>query len=185
MPVMVPPVPIPATKWVTVPSVCAQISGPGGGVVRGGVLRVRVLVGLPAAGDLGRQPARDAVVGVGVIGRDRAGADHHLGAVGAQHADLVLGHLVRADEDAPVAALAPRRSPARPRCCPRWARRSCRRAAASPDASAAATIRSAMRSLTEPPGLKYSTLASTAEPGMPPGHRPQPDQRGVPHQPAQ
>ena len=25
---MVPPVPIPATKWVTVPSVCAQISGP-------------------------------------------------------------------------------------------------------------------------------------------------------------
>ena len=28
MPVIVPPVPMPATKWVTVPSVCAQISGP-------------------------------------------------------------------------------------------------------------------------------------------------------------
>ena len=27
-PVMVPPVPMPATKCVTVPSVCAQISGP-------------------------------------------------------------------------------------------------------------------------------------------------------------
>ena len=32
----------------------------------------------------------------------------------------------------------------------------------SPHASAASTIRSAMRSLTEPPGLKYSTFASTA-----------------------
>jgi hypothetical protein len=31
----------------------------------------------------------------------------------------------------------------------------------SPDASAASTIRSAMRSLTLPPGLKYSTFAST------------------------
>ena len=37
----------------------------------------------------------------------------------------------------------------------------------SPDASAAATIRNAMRSLTDPPGLKYSTLASTAGPGIP------------------
>src|SRR5215472_11532697 len=37
----------------------------------------------------------------------------------------------------------------------------------SPDASAAATIRRAIRSLTDPPGLKYSTLASTAEPGTP------------------
>ena len=32
----------------------------------------------------------------------------------------------------------------------------------APDASAASTMRSAIRSLTEPPGLKYSTLASTA-----------------------
>ena len=31
----------------------------------------------------------------------------------------------------------------------------------SPDRSAASTIRSAMRSLTLPPGLKYSTFAST------------------------
>src|SRR6516225_5239506 len=37
----------------------------------------------------------------------------------------------------------------------------------APDRSAAEIIRSAMRSLTEPPGLKYSTLASTADPGMP------------------
>ncbi len=32
----------------------------------------------------------------------------------------------------------------------------------SPDLSAASTMRSAMRSLTLPPGLKYSTLASTS-----------------------
>ena len=37
----------------------------------------------------------------------------------------------------------------------------------SPLASAAATIRSAMRSLTDPPGLKYSTFASTVAPGIP------------------
>ena len=28
VPMMVPPVPMPATKWVTRPSVCRQISGP-------------------------------------------------------------------------------------------------------------------------------------------------------------
>ena len=32
----------------------------------------------------------------------------------------------------------------------------------APDASAASTIASAMRSLTDPPGLKYSTLATTS-----------------------
>ena len=37
----------------------------------------------------------------------------------------------------------------------------------SPLASAAATIRNAMRSLTDPPGLKYSTFASTVAPGIP------------------
>jgi hypothetical protein len=31
----------------------------------------------------------------------------------------------------------------------------------SPEASAASIMRTAMRSLTDPPGLKYSTLAST------------------------
>ena len=37
----------------------------------------------------------------------------------------------------------------------------------SPQASAAATMRSAIRSFTEPPGLKYSTLASTSGPPAP------------------
>ena len=38
----------------------------------------------------------------------------------------------------------------------------------APDASAASTMRSAIRSLTDPPGLKYSTLASTAGRWPPP-----------------
>ena len=59
----------------------------------------------------------------------------------------------------------------------------------SPDASAASTIRSAIRSFTEPPGLRYSTLASTMRPrrrccrraGAPsgPSTRREPQQRGV------
>ena len=38
--------------------------------------------------------------------------------------------------------------------------------ASAPLVSAAATIRSAIRSLTDPPGLKYSTFASTVDPGI-------------------
>ena len=51
-----------------------------------------------------------------------------------------------------------------------------------PDLSAASTMRNAIRSFTEPPGLKYSTLASTAgAPGAQVlGDPAQPDQRRVP-----
>src|SRR5712692_6549802 len=46
----------------------------------------------------------------------------------------------------------------------------------SPDASAASTIRSAILSLTDPPGLMYSTLARTAGAADPrPGWLPAPD----------
>ena len=78
---------------------------PGGLVVARRVLRVRVLVGLPGARGLRDQPVGHRVVGVGVLRRDRGRADHHLGPVGAQHVLLVLADLVRADEDAAVAAL--------------------------------------------------------------------------------
>ena len=37
----------------------------------------------------------------------------------------------------------------------------------SPDASAASIIRTAIRSFTEPPGLRYSTLASTSDEVVP------------------
>ena len=53
----------------------------------------------------------------------------------------------------------------------------------APEASAASTMRSAIRSFTDPPGLKYSTLASTAGAlralAQRLGHRAQPEQRGV------
>ena len=54
----------------------------------------------------------------------------------------------------------------------------------SPEASAASIIRSAIRSFTEPPGLRYSTLASTSGPPASPSaagveRRRQPQQRGV------
>ncbi len=59
---------------------------------------------------------------------------------------------------------APRRpSPARSRCC-RWsARRSpSGRARSAPSSSAASIIATPIRSLTEPPGLKYSSFAQTS-----------------------
>ena len=67
--------------------------------------RVGVLVGFPRAVDLLDETVGHAVVAVRVVGRHRRRADHDLSAVGAQHILLVLADLVRADEDAFVAAL--------------------------------------------------------------------------------
>ena len=77
--------------------------GPRHLVVRLRVRHVRVLVGLEAAGDLLGEPRRDRVVGLGRVGLDGGRRDHDLGAVRAQHRDLLLAHLVRHDEDAAVA----------------------------------------------------------------------------------
>ena len=104
-PVIVPPVPMPATKWVTRPSVSRQISGPGGLVVAARSVRVGVLVGLEGAGDLGDEAIRDGVVGARVLRLDGRRGDDDLGAVRAQHRSLVFRDLVGDDEDAPVAAL--------------------------------------------------------------------------------
>ncbi len=104
MPVMVPPVPMPATKWVTRPLVCSQISGPVGVVLGLGVVGVVVLVRLPGQRHLAGQAIGDRVVGLGVFGRHRGRADDDLGSVGAQQGDLLGRHLVGADEDAAVAA---------------------------------------------------------------------------------
>ena len=103
MPLIVPPVPMPATKCVIRPSVCSHSSGPGAQVVRLRVLRVRVLVGLPGPVDLLDQPVRGAVVGVGVVRVDRRRADDDTGPVRLEHVALVLPDLVRADEHAAVA----------------------------------------------------------------------------------
>ena len=78
--------------------------GPGRLVVRLGVRRVRVLVGLEAARDLLGEPVRDRVVALRRMRVDRGRRDDDLGAVRAQHRDLLLAHLVGHDEDAAVAA---------------------------------------------------------------------------------
>ena len=73
-------------------------------VVRLRIGHVRVLVGLVAARNLLGEPVGHGVVALGRVVLDRGRRDHDLGAVGAQHRDLLLAHLVRHDEDAAVAA---------------------------------------------------------------------------------
>src|SRR5207248_11354707 len=77
----------------------------GGVVVRQRVVDVGVLVGLPAAGPLGRQPVGDVVVGLRMFRRNRGRTYDDLGAVRLQHVDLVERDLVGADEHAAIAAL--------------------------------------------------------------------------------
>ena len=75
----------------------------GGRIVRSRVGRVRVLVELDGVRALARDPRRDVAVEVGRIGRRDGRADDDLGAERAQDAPLLLGDLVGAGEDAPVA----------------------------------------------------------------------------------
>ena len=105
MPVIVPPVPSPATKWVTRPAVWRQISGPVDLLVRLRVGRVGVLVGTERARDLADEPLGRRVVDSRVLGRDRHRAHHDLGAVGPQERDLLGRDLVGHHEHALVAAL--------------------------------------------------------------------------------
>ena len=146
-------------------------------VVAGRVLRVRVLVGLPGARGLPDQPVGHRVVGVRVLGCDRRRADHHLGAVGPQHVALVLADLVRADEDAVVAALlGDQRQPDAGVPAGRFDDGAA--GLQLPGLLGRVIIFSAIRSLTDPPGLTYSTFASTSG-ATSRGQRPELDQRGV------
>ena len=78
--------------------------GPGRLVVGLGVRRVRVLVGLEPSRDLLGEPVGDGVVALGRGRFDGGRGDHDLGAVRAEHRDLLLAHLVRHHEDAAIAA---------------------------------------------------------------------------------
>ena len=69
MPQIVPPVPMPATKWLTRPAVWRQISGPVVASWDGRVLGVVVLVGVEGAGDLLGEARRHRVVRVRVVRR--------------------------------------------------------------------------------------------------------------------
>ena len=135
--------------------------GAGGLVVASRAVRVGVLVRLEGAGDLADEPIRDGVVRARVVRLRR------------------MSERRRPRRRRPAAPRACRRPPCRgprtrsgsraagrrargPRRCCRWsARRSCRRACSRPSRSAASMMLRAIRSLDEPPGLKYSTFAST------------------------
>ena len=107
MPVIVPPVPTPATRCVSLPAGLAPQLRPGRLVVRLRVGRVAVLVGLERARDLLGQAVGDAVVGLRRLRRDVGRRDHDLGAVRAQQVDLLARHLVRHHGDHAI-ALQPR-----------------------------------------------------------------------------
>src|SRR4029453_19242157 len=82
---MVPPEPTPQTTASSRPPVCAQISGP-------------VVVSCA-------DPLRHVLVVLGVALADVGAGHAHLGAHPAQVEHLLLAHLVRDDEDEPVALL--------------------------------------------------------------------------------
>ena len=71
-------------------------------VVRLGVRRVGVLVRLPGAGDLARQPGGHRVVGARILRIHVGRAHDHLGAKRLQRVELLLALLVGGGEDAAV-----------------------------------------------------------------------------------
>ena len=106
----------------------------------------------------------DRVVDSGRVVVDRGRRDHDLGAVRAQHRDLLLAHLVGHDEDAAVALA--RRRDREPDAGVARGRLDDRPAglAACPSRSAASIIARPIRSFTEPPGLRYSSFARIVAP---------------------
>ena len=77
---MVPPVPMPQTKWVILPSRVFPNFRPGGLIVRVGIHGIVVLVGVKGVGNFARQFFGHGVVAAGIFRFDRGGADNHLGA---------------------------------------------------------------------------------------------------------
>ena len=96
-----------------------------------------------------------------MVGGDRGRADHDLGAVGAEERDLLRGHLVRHDEDAPVAAPGGHDREADPGVARGSLDDRRTRASSRPWRSASSIIAIAGRSFTLPPGLSSSSLASS------------------------
>jgi hypothetical protein len=147
---MVPPAPTPATKWVTRPSVCRQISGPVERSCSAGLAGLEYWSG-GTPGVCG-QPVGHRAVGVGCPAA-RPGAHDDLGAY-ARSSDT-FAHLVGHHEDAPA------------RCAAQWRAR--RR---KPDVGSTMGLRASRpslrrrrswrrgRSFTLLPGLNSSTLAS-------------------------
>ena len=105
MPLIVPPVPMPATKWVTRPCVCSQISGPVVATWTSGLAGLSYWLASQPPGGLIGQPLGHVGQVAGILPGQRGGSDDHLRAVGAQDVGLLLGRAVGDHRDHPVAAL--------------------------------------------------------------------------------
>ena len=173
-PVIVPPVPTPQTSASTSPSRSRQISS---AVVRRWISGLAGL--LNCWGMNAPRSPRSAPPAPPPRSCRPATASRGPRRRRCEAARCAPGSSPRAGS-APARSRAPRRpSPARSRCC-RWsARRSpSARARSAPSRSAASIIATPIRSLTEPPGFRYSSLATTSAPS-PSASRPQGDQRRV------
>ena len=94
-PLIVPPVPMPQTKCVIFPSVSSQISGPVVAVVRLGIHRIFVLIGVEGIGNFAGEFFGHGIVAARIVGFDRRGADDHFGAEGLQQIDFFLATACR------------------------------------------------------------------------------------------
>ena len=125
-PLIVPPVPAPATKCVMRPLGLLPDLGTGGAIVRFRIRLVVELVREDRARRVVHDPLRLHHVVLGMIGRHRGRRDHHLGPERLEQAHLLLRHLVGHREDAAVAL--ERRRDREPdagvaaRCPRRWCR---------------------------------------------------------------
>src|SRR6185312_12647408 len=72
-------------------------------IVRERIGGVGVLIRAACAWHLAGKARGDGLVVVFIAVHSAAGADHHLGAIGAQQAALLLGDLIRHDADQPIA----------------------------------------------------------------------------------
>ena len=164
VPMKVPLVPRPATKWVTCPAVCARFRA--GRVVVGqpvGVVRVLIDVA-EALRVVAGQFAGAANGAVGAL--IRIGPLHGC-AIGPHDPLAFRRDVGRAWRDG-RGSRAPRRAwPGRCRCCRCWRRAGSCRAQAGRARCASRTMAAAARSLTLPPGLAHSALASRVMPWRP------------------
>ena len=123
-PVIVPPVPTPATKWVMRPPVWRQISGPVECSCAQGFQRFAYWFGRNAPGVSLHQPFGHRVVRLRIVGLDRNRAHDDFRAVRRAATRSSRARPCRSSRRCIGSRAARRRWRARPRCCPRWARRS-------------------------------------------------------------
>ena len=160
-PVMVPPVPTPATKCVTRPRVWSPDLGARGLLVRQRIRGVGVLIGPKRVrASHARAVRRSSSTSAGLRAAPPWGTPRPRRRTTAATRSSRRSSC-RSSRRCSGTRAARRRSRARRRCCPTWARRWCRPAAADRRVRRRRSSRSATRSFTLPPGLTVSTFASS------------------------